>query len=185
MGDIISIVSKRLGLGLITLLVISIIIFGAVELLPGDIAQAVLGQGATPENLAAFPKRTRAELIELWTAAYSRPPPQGISRRLLEYAGAYHLQAQAFGGPSLAQRGKLRRLVGSNRRDKSTSNPETIASKTPPPGTRLVREWHGKTHTVEVLEQGFLFDGQRYRSLSEVARAITGARWSGPRFFGL
>lgn len=137
------------------------------------------------ENLAAFPKRTRAELIELWTAAYRRPPPKGLSRRLLEYAGAYHLQAQAFGGPSPAQRGKLRRLVGSNRRDKSTSNPETIASKTPPPGTRLVREWHGKTHTVEVLEQGFLFDGQRYRSLSEVARAITGARWSGPRFFGL
>ncbi|MDH3634966.1 MAG: ABC transporter permease [Gammaproteobacteria bacterium] len=54
MGDILSIVSKRLGLGLVTLLVISIIIFGAVELLPGDIAQAVLGQGATPENLAAF-----------------------------------------------------------------------------------------------------------------------------------
>ena len=50
------------------------------------------------KNLAAIPKLTRAELIELWTAAYSRPSPQGLSRRLLEYAGAYHLQAQAFGG---------------------------------------------------------------------------------------
>lgn len=58
-------------------------------------------------------------------------------------------------------------------------------SKSPPPGTRLVREWNGRNHTVEVLEQGFLCDGQRYRSLSAVARAITGARWSGPRFFGL
>ncbi len=79
----------------------------------------------------------------------------------------------------------LRRLVGSNRGDKSASTPRTIVSKTLPPGTRLVREWHGRPYTVEVLESGFLCDGQRYRSLSEVARAITGARWSGPRFFGL
>jgi hypothetical protein len=53
------------------------------------------------------------------------------------------------------------------------------------PGSRLVREWHGRSHTVEVGDNGFLYAGRRYRSLSEVARAITGARWSGPRFFGL
>jgi hypothetical protein len=54
-----------------------------------------------------------------------------------------------------------------------------------PAGSRLVREWHGRSHTVEVTERGFLYGDQHYRSLSEVARAITGARWSGPRFFGL
>ena len=50
---------------------------------------------------------------------------------------------------------------------------------------RLVRDWHGRSHTVEVTDRGFLYAGRHYRSLSEVARAITGARWSGPRFFGL
>ena len=54
-----------------------------------------------------------------------------------------------------------------------------------PPGSRLVREWHGRSHTVEVLDAGFLCDGRHYGSLSEVARTITGARWSGPRFFGI
>ena len=137
------------------------------------------------EELAAIPDFPRAELIELWTAAYGCPSPKGFSRRLLEYAAAYHVQTRAYGGPSPALRRKLRRLVGSNYRDKSASTPRTIVSKTLPPGTRLVREWHGRPYTVEVLESGFLCDGQRYRSLSEVARAITGARWSGPRFFGL
>ena len=53
------------------------------------------------------------------------------------------------------------------------------------PGSRLIREWRGRTHTVEVLDRGFRCDGKQYRSLSAIARAITGARWSGPRFFGL
>src|SRR4029077_12387398 len=54
----------------------------------------------------------------------------------------------------------------------------------PPAVSRLVRDWHGRSHTVEVTDRGFLYAGRHYRSLSEVARAITGARWSGPRFFG-
>lgn len=138
------------------------------------------------ENLCAIPDIPRAELIELWIEANGKTPPKGLSRRLLEYAAAYHMQSQTFGGPSPTQRGKLRRRVASNRRRKeSASTPETIVSKTPPPGTRLVREWHGRAYTVEVLDSGFLCDGQSYRSLSEVACAITGARWSGPRFFGL
>ena len=137
------------------------------------------------EELAAIPDLPRAELIELWTTAYGRPPPKGLSRRLLEYAAAYHVQTQVNGGPSPALRRKFRRLVGSNHRDKSASTPRTIVSKSLPPGTRLVREWHGRPYTVEVLESGFLCDGRCYHSLSEVARAITGARWSGPRFFGL
>lgn len=137
------------------------------------------------EILAAIPSLPRADLMERWTAAYGRPPPKGLSRRLLEYAASYHTQANAYGGPSPTLRGKLRRLKGSNRGNTSASAPRTPSSKTPPPGTRMVREWNGKTHTVEALAQGFLFDGQSYRSLSEIARAITGARWSGPRFFGL
>ena len=60
-----------------------------------------------------------------------------------------------------------------------------LAPGTLSPGSRLVREWHGRSHTVEVTEHGFLYEGHRYRSLSSVARRITGARWSGRRFFGL
>lgn len=137
------------------------------------------------QNLAAIPDLTRAELVERWIMAYGQPPPKGLSRRLLDYDAAYRVQTQAFGGPSPAQRGKLRRLIGPNRGDTSAPAPKAGVSKTPSLGTRLVREWHGKTYTVEVLESGFLCDEQHYRSLSEVARAITGARWSGPRFFGL
>ncbi len=141
------------------------------------------GPELVAEKLTVIPDLPRAELIELWTASYGRPPPKGLSRRLLEYAAAYHVQTQAYGGPSPALQRKLRRLV--NHRDKFASTPRTVVSGTLPPGTRLVREWYGKPYTVEVLESGFLCDGQRYRSLSEVARTITGARWSGPRFFGL
>jgi hypothetical protein len=136
------------------------------------------------KKLAAIPDRSRAELVEMWIAAYRKPPPKGLSRRLLEYAAAYHLQVKAFGGLKPSTRRKLRQLAGSN---SSSAKPLTAPAKAKflSPGTRLVREWRGKTHTVEVIEGAFLCDGQRYRSLSEVARAITGARWSGPRFFGL
>ena len=79
---------------------------------------------------------------------------------------------------------KLRRLARSghvgNRESTKSATFKELA-----PGSRLVREWNGRTYTVDVLETGYLCDGQDYRSLSEVARAITGARWSGPRFFGL
>ena len=65
------------------------------------------------------------------------------------------------------------------------SNLPLIQSAGPRPGTRLVREWNGRTHVVDVIEDGFVFDGKTYRSLSAIAKRITGAHWSGPRFFGL
>ena len=135
-------------------------------------------------ELAAIPDLPRAALVERWAAAYGRPPPKGLSRRLLEYAAAWHLQAQAFGGLDPTVRRRLHRLA----RPVDDGTPRVsrdVGSKSPPPGSRLVREWHGQTHTVDVLETGFLCDGQHYGSLSQVARAITGARWSGLRFFGL
>ncbi len=135
-------------------------------------------------QLAAIPELPRAALIERWVAAYGRLPPKGLSRRLLEYAAAWHLQTRAFGGLDPAVRRRLHRLAKPV--DDGTSRvSRDVGSKGPPPGSRLVREWHGRIHTVDVLETGFLCDGQHYGSLSEVARTITGARWSGPRFFGL
>ena len=134
-------------------------------------------------QLALIGTLPRATLVERWTEAYGRPPPKGISRRLLEYAAAYHLQVKAYGGLKPAIKRELQRIAASPR--------GTAAPSTPPngkklgPGSRLIREWHGRSYTVDVLDEGYLWDGQRYRSLSEIARKITGARWSGPKFFGL
>ena len=141
-------------------------------------------QERVEQELEAIPELSRAALIQKWEAAYKRPPPKGISRRLLEYAAAYNIQVKAFGGLKPETKRKLLKVAEENRNgsDKTVSAPK---SKKVVPGSRLVRDWHGKTHIIDVLDKGFRYGDQHYRSLSEVARTITGARWSGPRFFGL
>lgn len=130
--------------------------------------------------LAAIPLLPRAALVVRWVEIYGQPPPKGLSRRLLEYAVAYHVQAAAQGGLPPALRRKLDQVAITGAEPRSPAT----AQKTLPPGSRLVRQWRGRTYTVEVLPSGFSCEGRQYRSLSAVARAITGARWSGPRFFG-
>ena len=93
------------------------------------------------------------------------------------------MQAKRWGGLKPSTLNGLRKNAARVPSKPNSAVPETrLALK---PGTRLVREWNGRAHTVEVLDQGFLWNGEAYPSLSAVARAITGARWSGPRFFGL
>ena len=135
-------------------------------------------------ELSAIPGLTRGELIGLWEKAHGRPPPKGLSRRLLEYSAAYRVQARAFGGLKPMVRRKLRAGAASGERT-SKSTQAQCRSRSLSPGTRLVREWHGVPHTVEVLEKGFFYESKTYRSLSRIAHVITGARWLGPRFFGL
>jgi len=95
---------------------------------------------------------------------------------------AYRLQEQALGGLSAAARRALAQTAADGAADRSVHASPTRQIK---PGARLLREWHGVTHEAVILDDGVLFRGQRYRSLSEVARIITGNRWSGPKFFGL
>ena len=135
------------------------------------------------EEIAGLSDLPRHDLLERWKALYRSKPPKGISRALLIRALAYQLQVKRWGGLTSGSLRRLRKVAGG-------SAPETKAapSSSRPrlqPGARLLREWNGKTHQVEVVETGFLWRGKHYRSLSAVARAITGARWSGPRFFGL
>jgi hypothetical protein len=106
-----------------------------------------------------------------------------MSRRLLELAAAYQVQARMHGGLKPALRRRL--LQAAQQAGLAEGKPRRLASGTLASGSRLVREWHGRSHTVEVTEKGFLYDGHHYRSLSGVARKITGAHWSGRRFFGL
>ena len=134
------------------------------------------------QRLRAVPKLPDCKLVEAWAALFGRPPPRGLSRRLLELAAAYQAQANVYGGLRQSTRRKLIDWAG--RRTTATEKPKR-KRVTLSPGTRLVREWNGRTCTVEATEHGFLYAGQRYRSLSAVARTITGARWSGRRFFGL
>ena len=130
---------------------------------------------------------SRTELAECWIKAFRCPPPKGIKRQLLERAFAWHLQAKVFGGLSSvtlrALRANAPERKGSSA-NKDRRRPRRLAESLAP-GTRLVREWHGKSHCVDVVENGFVHEGRTYASLSAVARAITGTRWSGPRFFAL
>lgn len=125
----------------------------------------------------------REQLAERWINIYRSPPPKGVSRRLLERAAAYHLQADALGGLKPAVARKLSRLTAGTDGPRPLRSPQTRGHLSA--GTRLVREWNGRTHSVEVTDAGFLWNDRSYGSLSAIARAITGARWSGPRFFGL
>lgn len=136
------------------------------------------------DRLAEIAQLDASVLAAAWVTLFGRPPPKGLSRRLLHYAAAYQAQAKLSGGLTPAARRQLLHAA----RTRPGSADGTLRRKRPgalSPGSRLVREWHGRCHTVEVTERGFLYAGRRYRSLSEVARTITGARWSGPRFFGL
>jgi len=124
----------------------------------------------------------RAEFQALWRKSFGQelknPSRRDVSIRLL----AYRVQENACGGLGAATRKRLRRLAA-----ELEANPTADVVEVPriKPGTRLIREWHGEMHTVTTTEKGFSHAGKHYKSLSEVARVITGTRWSGPRFFGL
>lgn len=134
------------------------------------------------DRLALLPKMGRAELLALWSELYKQPPPPQLRRGLLIKFLAYRIQEQAYGGLSPATRKRLRELAHKFERD---PNAEIAGAPRIKPGTRLIRDWGGKTYHVTVLDNGYEYAGQRYSSLSEIARLITGTRWSGPLFFGL
>ncbi len=126
--------------------------------------------------------QTDDELKDRWGRLYGTKPPQKIHRSLLIAAVANRMQENALG----ALKSSVRRHLMQAAKNPATSRLSTDRpSLRPRAGTVLVRDWGGVTHQVKVLEDGVLFRSQRYNSLSEVARVITGARWSGPLFFGL
>jgi hypothetical protein len=133
-------------------------------------------------QLAALHEMGRAELRALWRRLRRGPPPL-LSRDLMKRVLAYDLQARVHGGLSKAVQRRLASLAGTL--EQTGGDVMTTPALRLKPGARLVREWHGRTHTVLVQERGYAYDGRSFRSLSQIARQITGVRWSGPRFFGL
>lgn len=113
---------------------------------------------------------------------YGGPPPGRIGASLLRRAIAYRIQETRQDGLKPILRRRLAKLA---RELKETGVVNIAGRPLVKPGTRLIREWRGESHAVTVLDDGFLYRNARYRSLSEIARAITGTRWSGPAFFGL
>jgi hypothetical protein len=108
-------------------------------------------------------------------------PPRGLSRDLLIRALANQLQERTHGSARGALRRRLQALAGEFDRNGASFDPGVVLKT----GTTLVRQWRGHAHSVLVREDGFEYEGQRYRSLTMIAERITGAHWSGPRFFGL
>jgi hypothetical protein len=133
------------------------------------------------EQVAEIAAMNPAALREQWEGVQSVARPASFGPDLIARQLAYSLQEKASGG-----------LPGNIAREIRRAVAELAATSVSPdrpaplrPGTRLSREWHGRTHHVHVVEGGFDYRDERYRSLTAIARQITGARWSGPRFFGL
>jgi len=133
------------------------------------------------EQLAAIGAMNPKALREEWERVQRVPRPVSFGPDLLARALAHSLQEKVAGGLP-------RQLVREIQRSMAELAVTSVSPNRPPPlrpGTRLAREWHGHTHHVHVVEGGFDYQDQHYRSLTAIAREITGARWSGPRFFGL
>jgi hypothetical protein len=138
----------------------------------------------TPVSQPSQSVQARVSLDELhreWRRLYKSEPPK-ISRDLLVLGIAYRRQEMKHGGLGKATLRKLQTLAKTLRITGKVGPSPSLALK---PGVRLVRNWHGRTHTVTVTEHGFEYGGKSYTSLSQIAQKITGAHWSGPRFFGL
>lgn len=134
-------------------------------------------------RLAALKNMTVNELKAEWQALFDAPAPNN-SRTFLESRLAYRIQELTYGGPDKQTR-RLLDLLADEVEGTLTRKAQIADPRNPVVGTKLIREWDGIAHTVTVLKEGFEWGGQRYKSLSAVARSITGTRWNGYRFFGL
>ena len=129
-------------------------------------------------QISALPDMDAQELESLWNNVFDNPPANKNKTYMIRKL-AWRLQEMTYGGLSEDTKTRLKKL---------RKNPSIGSKKKtglPPAGTQFVREHNGEEHRVTVLEDGFEYRGCKYRSLSEIARLITGTRWSGPKFFGL
>ncbi|MGD9669854.1 MAG: DUF2924 domain-containing protein [Hyphomicrobiaceae bacterium] len=132
--------------------------------------------------LSALASMSPADLRNEWLRHYRSRPPSRLSRDLLELGVAWKLQERAFGGLSAATKRQIAELGQTMATKADLTKARAVTLR---PGARLIREWKGETHEVQVFEEGFLWRGKTWRSLSAIAREMTGTQWSGPRFFGI
>lgn len=141
------------------------------------------------KQLAEIQQLPTSELKERWRELYETEPPAG-SRSYLVKRICYRVQELHYGGVSDATRAHLRKHLEDVGLANEGTDPAHTAQRRakngqPVAGTRFTREWHGERHEVTVVDGGFEYAGRPYRSLSAVAKAITGSHWNGPLFFGI
>jgi hypothetical protein len=139
-------------------------------------------QKSLAQEIAALKDLDYVELHAMWGRIFRYRAPKKFARDHLELGIAWKLQAQISGGLNSATRRRLDELARALVTKSDLAQKRTTLLK---PGARLLREWAGESHEVLVTEKGFIWRGKTWKSLSVIAREITGARWSGPRFFGL
>ena len=147
-----------------------------------SIGQAANRHAVNEEALSRLLTLDIRELRQQWRSLYKTQAPRHFSRELLVRAVAYRMQEVARGGLRPEPQRQLRRIA---QQFKETGAATVRARRELRPGSRLVREWQGRTYEVLVLDRGFSWQGTHHRSLSALARKITGTAWSGPLFFGL
>jgi hypothetical protein len=147
------------------------------------------GKPSILNQLAELDRFTPTEIKERWRALFGSEPPV-YKRPFLIKRLAHRIQELAHGGLSEATRRRMDEILddagydenGVFKKDKRIFRKSPTA---PVAGTRLIREWNGESHEVTALRVGFEYQGRQYKSLSAIAREITGTRWNGPAFFGL
>jgi hypothetical protein len=138
-------------------------------------------QQAVDRLLEQLPTMDRKALLKLWRDLFDRVPSPALRRETLIPILAYRIQEKAYGGLKESTLKRLHELAKDHANGKK---PVVQAMIRPKIGTRYVREYGGKLHEVTVLETGYEYQGRVHRSLTEVAKVITGTKWSGPVFFG-
>ena len=133
------------------------------------------------EQVLSLRTSPRSQLIALWAAFFGSRPPKNASRDLLCRALAWEIQAGAHGN----LRPVIKRQLSTIRDGALSTSMNRSGRSAIKPGATLLREWRGRMHSVSVKEDGFEYDGRPFRSLSHIAKEITGGHRSGPRFFGL
>lgn len=129
-----------------------------------------------------FKSMNLKDVRSLWASKWGHPPPLYIGRKMLEDSIQYKIRENSGEGLTRQQKQKLKELIAAYKRDAAGFETHSDDLK---PGTKLVRTYKGKRHTVEIIEGGYLYNRARYGSLSKIATEITGTRWNGWRFFGL
>jgi hypothetical protein len=148
---------------------------------PEDLGwDAALAKEECEGQIELFPERSRAELLALWLEFVGKPAHPQIQRALLVLVLAYKMRERAYGGLKAHVREHLRQIAETLDAERL----KRLNAKEPKSGKRLLREWHGETHEVLEVEDGYLYRGETYRSLSAIAKKVTGSQWSGPVFFG-
>lgn len=151
-----------------------------------DIDSDTGGGGRRPASvdLDAIASSDREACLNAWLRQFGRPPPKHVSVQFMRKALAYEAQVKHLGGHSNAVRRALHGALKNSAKGGASASSRPAPTQLRP-GTHLAREWNGRSYQVEVLDNGFRMDGKSYRSLTAIARKITGAHWSGPRFFGV